>query len=177
MDPTPDDNGMHNLAAELPQARQAAYRFLAARQRSEAEVARRLNRRFSHVVVEQVVDELRDRGYLDDTAFAREWRRQREHHRPRGPGILRKELWKLGVASAIINEALTGFDSEGNAYRAAASLAGRLAGGDYQAFRRKIWAHLQRRGFEAAVIGDTVSQLWRELAHTVEGGVGPNEDE
>ena len=91
--------------------------------------------------------------------------------------MMSRELTRLGVSPAVISVALIGFDSEGNAYRAAASLAARIADGDYHSFRKKIWAHLQRRGLESEVIRDTVSRLWRELTNPMEGGVGPDEDE
>ena len=115
-------------------------------------------------MVEQVVANLKSQGYLDDAAFAHEWRSNRERNRPRGQGLLRQELLRLGVAPDVVREALEDFDAGENAYRAGLNLVSRLAGTDYSEFRRRVWAHLQRRGFEAAAISEAVQRLWRELA-------------
>lgn len=145
-------------------AQNAASRFLATRARSEAEVRRRLERRYSAEVIDRVVATLTQQGYLDDAAFAQQWRTQRERLRPRGKGLLRQELLRLGVSAETIKEALEDFDAASNANRAGRNLALRLSRTGYANFRQRLWSHLQRRGFESAAIEETVQALWRELA-------------
>jgi regulatory protein len=154
-------------------ARQDALRFLSHRARSEAEVQRRLEKSHSHPIIEQVLREMREQGHLDDAAFAREWRRHREERRPRGQGIIRQELLRLGVEPEVIREALTGFDAADNAYRAALAPARRLKGNDYPRFRQRLWSYLQRRGFDHSLISDVVSRLWGELAEPQDCVVDP----
>jgi len=156
-------------AGEVPdnaylRAKEAALRFLAYRARSESEVRRRLSRRHGSQVIDQVITTLKQQGYLDDASFARQWRDQRERLRPRGQRALRQELLRLGVSAEAVKEALEDFDDGDNAYRAGQTLASRLTESGYTKFRQRLWSHLQRRGFESAVIGDTVRRLWRELA-------------
>ena len=146
-----------------------AFRFLTYRARTEAEVRRRLGKSYPIGVVETVLSELSAQGYLDDAAFAREWRRHREERRPRSQGVLRQELLRLGVEPGVIQEALSGFDSAGNAYRAGLVLARRLTGNDFSQFRKRVWSYLQRRGFDHSVISDVVSRLWRESADPQHG--------
>ena len=153
-----DDHGSYTRAKE------AALRFLGHRCRSESEVRLRLGRHYGNNVIDRVVENLKARGYLDDVAFARQWRSSRERNRPRGQGLLRQELLRLGVAPDVVREALQDFDGADNAYRAGWNLARRLAESDYSEFRRRLWAHLQRRGFESAAIGEAVQRLWGELA-------------
>ena len=154
-------------------AKQAALRLLSYRARSRAEVRRRLEKSYPPAVIEQVLAQLAAQGNLDDAAFAREWRRSREERRPRSRRALEHELLRMGVEREIVQDALTGYDAAANAYRAALRLSRRLNTGDYPEFRTKVWRHLQRRGFEASIISDVVSQLWRELADPHHRAVDP----
>ena len=152
-------------------ARQEALRFLSYRSRSRAEVRRKLAHHYPSEVVEQVIARLVEQLYLDDLAFAIEWRRQRERRRPRGQSVLRRELQTLGVDPEVIREALDGIEELDNAYRAVGALARRLADNDYGHFRQKVWAYLQRRGFDHSAIRSTVERYWNELADSLDGGV------
>ncbi len=156
-------------------ARQEALRFLSYRSRSRAEVRRKLAKRYPSEVVEQVIARLVEQRYLDDVAFAIEWRRQRERRRPRGQSVLQRELLGLGVDREVIREALEGIEETDNAYRAANAIARRLvatdSGPDYGRFRQKVWAFLQRRGFDNSAIRSTVERFWSELADPLDGGI------
>ncbi len=152
-------------------AKNAALRLLAYRSRSEREVRRRLQSRFTEEVIDRTLSDLRCQGLLDDAAFAREWREQREKFRPRGPGVIRQELRKLGVDTEVIREALSDFDAAANAYQAGSRYAAKLSTEDAGAFRRKLGAFLYRRGFEGEVLGQTVERLWRELFDPLHGYV------
>ncbi len=152
-----------DLSRDYGKATQAALRLLSYRARSVAEVRRRLETSYPSAIIEQVLKRLVAQGYLDDAAFALEWRRSREEHRPRSRMALEHELLSMGVQREVVQEALSDYDGASNASRAALRLAQRLSDSDYQSFRPKVWRYLQRRGFEASVISDTVSRLWREL--------------
>ena len=162
-------------------ATRAALRLLSYRARSEAEVRRRLSHRHRAHTIQSVIETLKAQGYLDDAAFARQWRSQRERRRPRGQALLRQELTRLGVSAEVVRDALEDFNAGDNAYRAALGLATRLAGKDQPEFRRRLWAHLQRRGFDHAVIGETVQALWQEqrdgLADPLHGDEDPGDDQ
>ena len=95
-----------------------ALRFLSHRSRSEAEVRRRLGREFPESVVETTLAHLKDRGLLDDAAFAQSWRESRERNRPRSRMVLQRELYQRGVSRTVANEALEDLDEEANAMSA-----------------------------------------------------------
>ncbi len=162
----PDSPSGVDHEESLSSAKEAALHFLAYRPRSEAEVRRRLTRRYSPQIIELVMASLREQSYLDDRAFARQWRSDRERHRPRGRILLRQELMRLGVATEVIDEALDGMDEEDNAYHAGQKTARRLweRNCSPEDFRRLMRAHLERRGFAYSLLADTVSRLWQELA-------------
>ncbi|MDA0264601.1 MAG: RecX family transcriptional regulator [Chloroflexi bacterium] len=157
--------------AQYQKAKNAALRLLTYRSRSEKEVHRRLQGKFPQEIIDRTVSSLRRQGLLDDAAFAREWREQREKSRPRGPAVIRQELQRLGVDREVIQEALTGFDAGANAYQAGAKYAAKLPLNDAQAFRRKLSAFLHRRGFEGDVLGHTVERLKRELLEPLDGSI------
>lgn len=152
-------------------AKNAAQRLLTHRPRSEAEIRRRLQGRFTGEVIDHTLLDLRRQGLLDDAAFAREWREQREKFRPRGPRVIRQELQRLGVDLEIIREALSGFDAAANAYRAGSRYAAKLPAGDETVFRRKLGGFLHRRGFDGDVLGETVERLRRELFDPLHGQI------
>jgi regulatory protein len=158
-------------------ARSAALRLLGYRGRSKAEVRRRLSPRYEPQIIDRVIAALTEQGYLDDTAFARQWRSNRERKRPRGKNLLQKELLAKGISSETAREALEDFDGLGNAYRAGQNLASRLAGEEFPKFRQRLWSLLQRRGFEGYVIRETVQTLWQELANPLDSGVDSETDE
>ena len=155
----------------MPDVIGAALRFVSYRFRSEAEVRRRLGRRFSSDDVERAVSYLKDRDLLNDLDFAIQWRRDRESHRPRSGRTVRYELLRLGVARDVVEEALEGYDEEGNARRAAALASSKLMGLDEAAFRRRLAGFLARRGFARGIAIRITDELWRELANADNGGV------
>ena len=161
----------------LARAKAAALRLLTTRSRSVAEVRRRLALRYAPEVVQKVIADLREHGYLNDLAFAEEWRNRRERSRPRGERQVRQELLRLGVEENVVQEALVGFDAWENAYRAAHSLAPRLNKSDYPQFRRRLWNYLYRRGFDSTVTGDTVRRLWCELTDSLDRRVDSQPDQ
>jgi regulatory protein len=149
----------------LIQAKDAALRLLSYRARSEAEVRRRLSRRYPPDVIEKVISNLHQTGQLDDETFTRFWVQNREQHRPRSRKVIRQELLRLGVSGDLVRETLEGFDEEANAYRAGWKVGQRLASrsDSEEQFRQRLSEYLKRRGFGYGVTVATVNQIWHEL--------------
>ena len=141
-----------------------AYRYLAYRPRSEAEIRERLHRRgFEDSQIEIVINKLKEQKFLDDTAFAQFWKENRETFRPRSQRLTRLELRKKGVADEIIKEVTDDSNDMDSAYHAALSKAQRLPKQDYEVFRRRLGDYLKRRGFGYTVINQTVKKMWQEM--------------
>lgn len=142
----------------------AASRYLACRPRSVFEVRTRLRQRgFEDSTIEGVLQELTRSGSLDDLAFARFWKENRDSFSPRSQIVLRRELRGKGIAAAIMLEVLGGTDEEANAYRAAVKRARRLSCGEFEDFRSALGPFLRRRGFGYDVVERTVRRLWDEV--------------
>ena len=141
----------------------AAFRYLAYRPRSEAEIRQRLIRRgFDSSTSDNTLAKLRERGLVDDAAFARFWKDNRESFSPRSRRLTGLELRRKGLPSDVIDDVVSEIDEADSAYRAASVRAGRLPLSDYHLFRRRLGAYLGRRGFGYDVIKETVDRLWKE---------------
>jgi regulatory protein len=151
---------------------EAALRFLEARQRSIAEVRRRLTQAgYREDLVTGAIDRLGNLGILDDEAFTTAWVESRDRARPRGERALRQELRLKGVEPALVDEAMTarrpepGGDADPDAV-AAERLLGRHAAqlarvADPRARRQRAYALLVRNGFDFNVARTAVATFLR----------------
>lgn len=145
---------------DVEQAYEHALNFLSYRPRSEAEVRRNLREKDAEdEVIEAVIDRLTRAGLLNDREFARYWVENRLEFNPRGARALRHELRQKGVPDSIIAETLAGFDDEAAARKMAESAMRRLAHLEPADLRRRLGAHLARRGFSYAVIEPLVEEM------------------
>ena len=141
----------------------AAIRYLGYRPRSEAEVRQRLQRHgFGRDCIGKALARLKEQGFVDDTAFARFWKENRETFSPRSRWLTGQELQRKGLDNSIIEQVVGEVDDSDNAYRAALGKAHRLSSSDYPDFRRRLGEYLRRRGFNYPVINDTVDRIWKE---------------
>jgi len=162
---TGDALGELATAAEIQRCRAAAFRLLDYRARSRAELSSRLIRRgFPAATVESVTARLTEQGLLNDAEFAQQWQENRASFSPRSGAMLRRELRVKGVATELIDAAVAQVDDVAVAYRAAAGRAARLKTDDYAEFKNRLGGYLRRRGFDYAVIKETLERLWREKA-------------
>jgi len=141
----------------------AAFRYLAYRPRSEAEVRQRLLQRgFDSATADDALARLKERGLIDDAAFARFWKDNRESFSPRSRRLTGVELRRKGLPADVIDSIVREIDETDCAYRAASVRAGRLPLSDYQLFRGRLAGYLGRRGFGYKIIKETVDRLWAE---------------
>lgn len=141
----------------------AAVHYLSYRPRSESELRGRLHQRgFAGDNIEEVVTRLKEQGLIDDAAFARFWKENRESFSPRSQRLTRLELRQKGVANDIIDDAVESIDEDDCAYRAGQRKASSLSRADYQSFRLRLGEYLKRRGFGYEVINHATERLWQD---------------
>ena len=87
-------------------ARALALRYMAYRDRTAAEVRRRLRKTYSEEIADEAVGGLRVSGLLDDQAFAEAFAERRFRHEGHGPARVRADLLRKGVAPAVLEAAL-----------------------------------------------------------------------
>jgi len=144
-------------------AYERAIRLLARRPQSAAEIHKALTAVEVPVeIIDSTLDRLIEQGYIDDLAFARAWLADRQNFRPISAKALRYELRSKGVADAIIDEALVGFDKTQAAYKALRGQARRIVGLDRRTIFTKLGAFLARRGFDYDTARIAIEQLISE---------------
>ena len=153
---------------EAHKVHEAALRYLDYRPRSVAEVRQHLkSKQAAPGIIEEVIERLTSVGLLDDRAFARYWLENRRDFNPRGARALRLELRQKGVPDDIIAEVLAGGQEDDDAYRAALAQARKIRTSDPREFRRKLEAHLARRGFSYETAREATARAWQEL-HSIQ---------
>ncbi len=139
-----------------------ALNLISYRQRTESELRRRLEERFAPDVVDRATDRLKEQGLIDDAKFAREWSDSRTRRSPRSSRMIVRELVNKGVAPFLAEASVEDLDDDTTARDAASRFASRLVDADYEQFHRRLWGHLQRRGYGVGTARRAISQLWRE---------------
>jgi regulatory protein len=142
---------------------QKALKFLNYRDRSEAELSAYLEQHgVSEELVSETISRLRQNGIINDQRFAARWVENRVEFRPRGRRALAYELRHKGVNQITIDRALENVNEDELAYQTANKYQKKLTGLDWLDFRKKLYAHLARRGFSSETITSTVRRVWDE---------------
>lgn len=135
-----------------------ALRLLTVRERSEAELSRRLQQKgFTAEAIAEVLQRCRRWGYLDDARFARERARALvQNGRAVGPRVL-ADLRMRGVSEALAREALAEVTAGTDEETLLAELfERRFAGFDAARAtdkeRRRVLNYFLRRGFSLATV-------------------------
>lgn len=144
----------------LARARSLAYRRLAARPRSRAELAGYLEKKgLPQGAVELILDEFSEKGYLDDRKFAHDFGRYLVEYRGLSRFALKAELRKKGVADEDAAPAIEklfsadGYDEYELALKLARKKAKCLTGlADRNKAKRRLTDYLRRRGFSFEII-------------------------
>jgi regulatory protein len=151
-------------ADEREVAYQRAIQFLNYRPRTENEIRQNLQKHgIPETVVEDVVQRLERARLLDDKRFAEAWVENRVDLHPRSRRALAYELKLRGVDQQLIQQSLEQIDDDQAAYQAALRQSRKLQGLDWQAFRKKMYGYLARRGFDYETSAPVVKRVWNQL--------------
>lgn len=146
-------------------SKQIAYRLLARRPYSVYEVRRHLKKKeMEEDTIDQAIGRLVELDLLNDEEFARYYVNQRTTFKPRGQRALQQELRQKGISRDIIDQAIAEVDELAGARKAIEKKAARWATLPKLEFRKKVTAHLARRGFPYDIIRQITDELWAELA-------------
>jgi regulatory protein len=141
--------------------------LLSAKQRSVEELRERLlaGRGANQTVVDEVIERLREYGYLDDTKFAQNYASLRLRERPLGRRRLERDLILKKVdkqtATAALDEV---FDATPEADLIDRAIAKRTRLRGKPATReeaKKLFDHLIRQGFAFDLVSDKVRGLMK----------------
>lgn len=142
---------------------QKAMRFLSYRDRSEAEVRVHLTQHgIPEALVSETITRLVKNELISDKQFAARWVENRAEFRPRSRRALAYELKRKGVTQQTIDEALENIDEDQLAYQTALKYHTKIKALEWLDFRKKLYAHLARRGFSYETITSVARRVWDE---------------
>ncbi len=152
-------------ADQVVRAKGKALDYLAHKPRTETEVRRKLQQKdYAPSVVHAVIDQLMERGYLDDESYAFEYVQRRFSHKGYGPVRLQAELKRRGIDRTLAEQAIEAlFETEDQlaaARQKAEARWPRIAREDDPRKRRdKLYRYLRRRGFTYDVIRQVIDEM------------------
>lgn len=150
--------------AEVGKLMEKMYRLWSIRQRSEGEVRNYFRtKKFSQMVIDAVVENLKKKGMINDLEFAKAWVQSRRQSKKKGIRAIKAELFQKGIEKEIAEEALSvkreGESEEELAKQALEKKMKVWRNLDPQKLKQKTTEFLLRRGFEYDMIKETIEKL------------------
>ena len=141
-----------------------AYALLRIRPRSEEEIRDRLKLKgYGPGLIDEIIEELKKAGDVDDAKFARFWLESRMHQNPVGDVVLKHELKRRGVSDDVIRATLEHKAENYDEYAIALPMAEerfrRFGKIDRRKALKRVYDFLLRRGFRY----DTVQKILDEV--------------
>jgi regulatory protein len=145
-------------------ARNNAYALLRQRPQSEYEIRNRLKLKgYDEETIEEVVENLKRIGDIDDQKFAHLWVESRMQMNPMGDVVLKYELKVRGVSDSIVEATLAEKHEKYDEYEVALNMAKeqfeRFKKLDRRKATKRVYDFLLRRGFAY----DTIRRIIEEL--------------
>jgi len=148
-------------ADEKERALQSALRFIGYKQRTEAEVIDKLEElNYSAEIIDSIMQELREKKYVDDKEFAAQWIEIRGESKPRGRNLFLLELRRKGISSEVIEVAIENIPDEAEmALKLGNKYLNRFSSLSDIDFKKKMTGILSRRAFPYSVVKESIDTL------------------
>ncbi|AHM56818.1 regulatory protein RecX [Peptoclostridium acidaminophilum DSM 3953] len=143
---------------ERAKAMDSALRQLSYRMKSEKELKDSLGRKgYSAELVEDVMSELKKRGYVDDQGFARMYAQSLLSSKKDGSRAVKMKLSQKGISREVTQSVVEELTSDEKEYEAALELAMKKLRGSYKndepdAIFRKLGGFLSRKGYSYEIV-------------------------
>ena len=146
--------------------KQRAFRYLGRRQHSTSELRIKLKQKgYETELINQVLDDLKQKNYLDDTKFAEMFVEEKIKLKLWGEQKLRSELIKRGINSEIISNILQNIISDEDKLNNAMTVASKKYDSlknrnvDRDVIKRNLISFLNSRGYNYDVIKEVCEML------------------
>jgi len=141
-----------------------AMKYLSGRLHSREELRKKLTRQeYSAALIDEVLEELKRLGYVDDDRFAKTKALSAAQHKHHGPRRAMIELMRAGVkkdvADAAVGQVYENNDNVAEARKLAMKQAERLKKLDPQVAKRRLAGMLARRGFDYDSIKPVIEEV------------------
>ena len=147
------------------QALKFAMKLLDIRKRSVFEIRKRLKQKeFEEEIINEVIKELFEYGYLNDEEFAEAYINDRINFNPRGSFLVKKELREKGIAEDIVNEKIKELfpaEKEIELAKKAAEKKRETLNKDLEKNKiyQKIGSYLQGKGYTSYIIREVLEDV------------------
>jgi len=146
--------------------RQRAFRYLGRRLHSASELRTKLRQKSYEIdMIDQVISELKDKNYLDDSEFASVFVEEKFRSKMWSEKKLKAELIKRGIKSSIISEILSDKFSDEDIFNNALTVALkkykilRERNLDLQTTKKKLTSFLNTRGYNYETIKQVCDKI------------------
>ena len=138
----------------------AALRYLSYRPRSEYEVRDYLRRKeYDDALIDSTLTRLQENRFVDDTAFAQSWVRNRQAGLPRSGRVLRMELMKKRIPKEVIEVVLAQQDSEFELEALRSVVTKKLRLARFSQDKQKLTQYLLGQGYRYGDVAQVLSEL------------------
>lgn len=163
--------------AEVGKLMERMYGLFSVRARSEKEVRDYLRNlsfkrkikdkeELSVLVIDLLVERLKQRGMINDLEFAKDWVQSRRKSKQKGVRALKMELLQKGIAREIVEEVLSIYPSAVSEGELARQVLEKKVKSwknlPLQEFKKKATGFLLRRGFDYEVAGTAVENILKK---------------
>jgi len=145
----------------LEKARRQAFRLLSLRARSEKEIRNRLTVNHGGTIADELIRQLREEGFLNDEAFARERARYLAVSRLEGNRAIEADLLRKGIDRSMITGAIQAAReelSEPEAIRRLLKKRGQPPVPSDRFRTQKTGRYLLSKGFSTGLIFDVLNE-------------------
>lgn len=148
---------------EEKQVERALLYYLSFRPRTSLEVKRYLRQKgYREDLIEKQLGHAKEKGYLNDREFAKEWIKERMLNQKKGIYLLKEELKQKGISPELVDELASTVSPEEEwaaCYQLALKRMERIKETDQRKLEYKLKQYLARRGFPL----DLIQRVYRQL--------------
>ena len=121
-----------------------------------------LKKNFASLAIETILDELQDKGYINNSEFARKFVRDKFEFNKWGINKIRMELIKKGISKSEISKALSELDDKEVLHTIRDLIEKnrmKFLRADPQKRKKKVFDFLLRKGYDSQIIMKSISSL------------------
>lgn len=116
----------------------------------------------SSIVVESLIEKLKQKKMLDDQQFAKSWVEARRRSKNKGVIAIKSELFQKGIDKEIVAQVLNGLTQEGEEDLAIKAIEKKMRGWKGLPkieFKKKAYGFLQRKGFTSDIVITVIEKM------------------
>ncbi|MCK9281726.1 MAG: recombination regulator RecX [Melioribacteraceae bacterium] len=143
-----------------------AFNYLGRRHHSYFELRKKLSAKgYDKVVIDETLNELQEKGYIDDEDFAKRYIEESVVRKKSGTNKIIAGLYQKGISREIINRVMSSIDNHDEMAENALEITKKKLNSlkqrntDKQKLKTKLFSFLSGKGYSSEIIKEVISQL------------------